>query len=330
MTSRAALLTLLALVVAVPTGAQSMTGEADVSAGRSTETISAAGVQARLFGPISRSDWRIFLEATWGAVTASDSDAFGAAYPYDRTLRPMEMYVERMFRPSGLLVGVRAGRYRTPFGISGRSDHAYNGFTRAPLIRYGSNWSLSNTFLDAGVDLLVGTPRFQVETSVGMPTDEGEYQRRRGPSAVIRAQTYYRSLVVGASHLRANPSDPAAWATGRMVFSGVDARWAHQGLVLRGEWLDGRPFDDVSTRGGYLDVMFDREWMGPVTAVARIEKLDYFAGAHSAFYHRQTVGGRVRLSRMLALQLNLIRQPDGLTHGRRIALDTGLTFSARF
>jgi hypothetical protein len=29
----------------------------------------------------------------------------------------------------------KAGRYRTPFGISSGSDHAYMGFQRAPLVR---------------------------------------------------------------------------------------------------------------------------------------------------------------------------------------------------
>jgi hypothetical protein len=163
-----------------------------------------------------------------------------------------------------------------------------------------------------------------------VPTDEGEYRREHGPAVVVRGQTYFRSLVVGVSHLRSDRSEPGEWATGRMVFSGIDARWAHEGLVVRGEWLDGEPFDDVITRGGYIDVMFEREWTGPVTAVARIEKLDYFAGEHSAFYQRQTVGGRIRIARMIAVQLNLIRQPDGLSDGRRIAFDAGLTFSARF
>jgi hypothetical protein len=323
-------LTLLALLIAAPAHAQSVTAETDVSVGRSTEAINAAGVQVRLFGPVKRSDWRIYVEAAFGAVTTSDSDAFGAAYPYDRRLRPMEMYVERMFRPAGVLVGVKGGRYRTPFGISGRGDHAYNGFTRAPLVRYGDNWSLSNTFLETGVDLLVGTPRFQVETSLGVPTDEGEYQRRRGLTTVTRAQGYYRALIVGASYLRTERSEPEAWATGRMVFRGIDGRFAHRGLQLRGEWIDGRPFDGVTTRGGYLDVIFDRRWMGPVTAIARFERLDYEAGEHSAYLRRQTAGARVRLSQMLSLQLNVIRQPGGLTGGRRIAFDTGLTFSFRF
>jgi len=39
-----------------------------------------------------------------------------AAYPYQGDARIMEAYVEKMFRPAAGLVGVKAGRYRTPFG----------------------------------------------------------------------------------------------------------------------------------------------------------------------------------------------------------------------
>jgi hypothetical protein len=87
------------------------------------------------------------------------SDAFGSAYPYNRRVRPMELYVERTSTSPRSLWGTRVGRYRAPFGLYNRSDHAYTGFLRAPLIRYGGYWAVSNNFLETGASVVAGTPR---------------------------------------------------------------------------------------------------------------------------------------------------------------------------
>ena len=50
--------------------------------------------------------------------TDESTDAFGAAYPYGNRVQVTEAYGERLFRPGPALVGFRAGRYRTPFGIT--------------------------------------------------------------------------------------------------------------------------------------------------------------------------------------------------------------------
>ena len=251
--------------------------EADLSAGVSTENVRAAAVQGRVFGA-TPSDWRFFAEATFGGTDGQTSDAFGAAYPYDGRLRPMEIYVEKMFRPRGHLLGVRGGRYRTPFGLSLRGDHAYTGFTRAPLIRYGEDFALSNTFMEGGVNVIAGSPRLYAETSLGVPLDEGLLRRRQEFSATVRVQGYYKSLIVGASRLDTGRDESlGSFATGRAVFNGVDARWTSGGVQVRSEWIFGRPFDGVTTRGGYIDAIVHRAGMGPVTAVARVERLDYTA-----------------------------------------------------
>jgi hypothetical protein len=104
----------------------------------------------------------------------------------------------------------------------------------------------------------------------------------------------------------------------------------HGGLELRGEWIDGRPFDGVTTRGGYLDALVHRPWLGPVTAVARIERLDYDAGPFSEHRVRATVGARVRVTTWLVAQVNAVHQPDGLADNRRQSADVALTFSRRF
>src|SRR5204862_4884019 len=116
----------------------------------------------------------------------------------------------------------------------------------------------------------------------------------------------------------------------RATFSGIDARWMRSGVQLRAEFLFGHPFDGVSTKGWYVDALVHRLGMGPVTAVARVEKLDYDAGPFSSYLNRQTLGVRVRLTKMLAAQVNSIRQPSGLAGGRRWALDAGLLCSVRF
>lgn len=309
--------------------AQSLTGEADVTVGQSTERSTAGGVQFRLFGPV-KADWRIHLEGSWAGVTNDTSTAFGTAFEYDRYFRPMEAYAEKMFRPGNQLFGVRLGRYRTPFGISSRSDHAYSGFTRAPLIRYGGNYALSNTSLETGASVLAGTPAFSIETSVGTPLDAGQDGRPRTVSAVVRLQAVYRSLIVGSSYLNSESHRKGNWVTGRMIFRGVDARWMRGGVQLRGEWIDGRSFDGVATRGGYLDAILHVRPMGPVTAVARIEKLDYDAGEFSFYYRRYSVGALIRVAKQTSLQFNLVRQPGGLSTGRGLALDASITRSVRF
>jgi hypothetical protein len=311
--------------------AQSFTTEADVTVGRSSETVTGAASQLRLFGA-SKSDWRYFIEAAWGQVAGPESDVFGAAYPYDKRIRPMDAFVEKTTMPGGKwLLGIRAGRYRTPFGISGRSDHAYAGFSRAPLIRYGENWTISNTFFETGASVIVGKPSLFLETSLGRSQDEGEAIRRRsGVNVTGRLQGYFRSLIVGVSYLRTQPTEPAAFARGHMVFGGIDARWSHRGAELRGEWINGRPFDTVTTRGGYIDAMFHRPAMGPVSAVARVERLDYDAGPYSAYLRRGTIGARVRVIQPITAQFDLVRQPGGLADGRSTAFDACLTYSRRF
>ena len=244
----------------------------------------------------------------------------------------MEIYVEKMFRPRSRLLGVRGGRYRTPFGLSLRGDHAYTGFTRAPLIRYGEDFALSNTFMEGGVNVIAGSPRLYAETSLGVPLDEGLLRRRQEFSATVRVQGYYKSLIVGASRLDTGRDESlGSFASGRAVFNGVDARWTSGGVQVRSEWIFGRPFDGVTTRGGYIDAIVHRAGMGPVTAVARVERLDYTANtaARSLYLHRFTAGGRVRFGSCLSGTVSVIHQPSGLAAGRTNVLDAGLTCTVR-
>ncbi len=318
-----------ALVQASPARGQSLTAEVDLTVGYSTDEVGAVATQVRAFGDL-KGGVRFYLEGAWADRSELRTDAFGAAYPYGGQVEVMETYGERLFMPGRGLVGIRAGRYRTPFGISSRSDHAYSGFLRAPLIRYDDYFALSNTFLEHGVDVIVGVPQLYVETSLGAPADVGDGRRRSGFDAVVRVQAYHGAWIVGVSHIRTNPSQPASFAHGRAEFTGFDVRWTHDGVIVRGEWLAGQPFDGTTTNGWYADVIVHRVAMGPVTAVLRAEQLDYDTIARFALKAtRVTVGARVRLPRGFTAQVNLLRQSGNLPEYRSIPLDLALTYSIR-
>lgn len=310
--------------------AQSLTTEAAITTGVSTDDVTAVATQLRAFGE-APSQVHYYLEAAWARTSDVDSDAFGAAYPYGNRLQIIEAYGERMFRPRGGIVGVRAGRYRSPFGIYEGSDHAYTGFLRAPLIRYDGYWALSNNFLEHGADLIVGVPRFTVEASLGAPADVGTSIRRPGLDTIVRAQAALGPAIIGVSHARSMPYYPEKYAFGKQVFTGVDVRWMRDGVQIRGEWIGGQSFNGVTTTGWYVDAIVHRLGMGPFTAVARVEQLDYtdVTPAYSLYAKRQAVGTRVRLLEGLSVQVNVLHIPDREPEYRPFAMDVGVTYTRR-
>ena len=112
---------------------QSLQVETDATIGHSSDDVSAGATQVRIFGDAG-AGVRVYLEGSWAgrSETRLPTDAFGAAYPYEDGPHVMEAYAERLFHPGRALLGVRGGRYRTPFGIHSRSDYAYSGMLRAP------------------------------------------------------------------------------------------------------------------------------------------------------------------------------------------------------
>jgi hypothetical protein len=323
------LLLVAALVVCgnSSTIAQVVSSEVSVTGGASTDRVSAGAVQGRVFADTS---WvRVFGEASWASIDGPASDAFGAAYPYERRIEVMDAFAERTFRAGRALGSVRAGRFRTPFGIHG-GEHGYTGFLRAPMVRYLGYWALSNTFLEHGVNVMGGIPAVQLEYTAARPADVGDEPRRAGFDQVVRVQGYHGDVILGASHIRTQPYQPARYAFGRASFNGIDARWMRDGLQLRGEWIDGQPFDDMHTRGGYLDVFLHRSEMGPVTALARMEVLDYDAGARSVLARRATVGARVLVVDGLYAQVNAAHQSGAIYSEFRNSLDVAFTYTVRF
>jgi hypothetical protein len=315
-------------LLAARVGAQTVITELDATVGASTEDVEAAATQLRIFGEAA-AKWRFYIEGTWADVWGPESDAFGSAFPYNHQIRPMEVFAEKTVTHRRFLVGTRLGRYRTPFGLYSRSDHGYAGFLRAPLIRYGDYWALSNNFLETGASVVAGTSRLQAEVSLGIPQDEDEQHRRRGLDRVARLQGSVGHWIVGTSYIHTQPTKERPWATGSTEFAGIDARWMMGGVQVRGEWINGRSFSDTRTFGGYADVIVHPRFMGPVSAVARAERLDYVAGPFSSYPRRYTAGARIRLASMLIAHVNVLHGSAYESDRRQSAVDVALTFTAR-
>jgi len=338
------------IVCAMVSTAESQTrsAELDLTAGYSGEEIRGAAAQARVFGELDdRSRIRYFAEAAWGRRWAGEeevtggtligadpmgTDVFGAAYPYSNKIDITEIYAERLFTPGHLLFGVRGGQFRTPFGIYNRSDYAYGGFIRPPLLRYDGYFGLSNNYFERGAMFTAGIPQLSVDATISKPHDVGSSRRRDGVDESVRVQGYHGAFIVGVSHARSEPYLPSTFAKGRQVFTGTDVRWSHSsGIQLRGEFFHGHSFDGVTTNGWYVDAMVHHLGMGPVTAVARSEAMDYTAPeprARSA--HRLTVGARVRLPRSVTLQSNFMHQRGDLPRIYNNSLDFTITYSLRY
>ena len=164
-----------------PAHGQEMAVEVSQSVGVSSEEIAGAGTQVRLLGDAEAGTCDSRSKAR-GAPARGEHDPTCSAprIPTTAASQVIEAYGEYFFAPSGAVSLGEGGRYRTPFGISAASDHAYIGFLRPPLIRYGDYYALSSGYLEHGVDVVVGAPRLSVEVSVGAPGDVGDAIRRPG------------------------------------------------------------------------------------------------------------------------------------------------------
>ena len=104
------------------------------------------------------------------------------------------------------------------------------------------------------------------------------------------------------------PDQPAYFAFGRATFRGIDARWMQAGVThSRRAAIDAVPFEGTTTKGGYLDAIVHTRVMGPVTALARAEKLDYDTpvAAYRLFTHRYVAATRIRIWRGLSTSLGV-------------------------
>jgi len=303
--------------------------EAVQSVGASTESIASAGVQFRgLAEPMK--GLRLRVETAWGDRSEAQSDVFGTAYPYGGRFDVIEAYGEWLTERRGLRA-VKAGRYRTPFGLYNASDHAYLGFLLPPLIRYGEYWGLSAGYLEHGVDVLVGVPQLSLEMSIGRPGDVGEVMRRPGWNSTVRAEGSAGPWIVGASFVNTTPYEPLVEdAPGRTHFGGIDARWMRDGVQFRGEWLFGQYSDFATTTGGYFDTIVHTPAMGRVTALGRIETINYDTiPPYSLVTHRYSAAARVRAWQGLSVSLGITHQGGQQTQESRTAVDLGITWALR-
>jgi hypothetical protein len=242
----------------------------------------------------------------------------------------MELKVEKTLVSESKILGVRLGRYRIPFGIYSGSDQGYMGFLRAPLVRNSYYWALSNNYLETGASLIGGTTWLSGETSVGTASDQDQYARRGGLNTVARIQAAHGSWIAGVSYIHTRPATSRLFAKGYTELGGADLRWMKSGVQLRGEWMAGRPFNGTAVRGGYADILVHRPIMGPITAVARIERVDYLAHAFSEYPRRYTAGVKVRLAQNLTAEINEVHQPyDVVSDPGHTSLDFGLTYTFR-
>ena len=155
----------------------------------------------------------------------------------------------------------------------------------------------------------MGVPGLTFETSVGRPGDVGAAIRQPGLDTVVRAQGSAGPFIIGLSHIRTLPDETGSFVHGRMEFTGLDLRWMRGSVQLRGEWIKGQPFDGTTTTGWYADAIVHRVAMGPVTAVARIEQLDYDTSPPFDLHRRrQTLGARIRIRDGLSAEVNLMHQ----------------------
>jgi hypothetical protein len=331
-----AIATTLAFLLPAPLAfGQTITTEAAVSAGMSTDDVSAGAVQLRAFGEL-KGGVRFFGEAAWAKTSNTDSDFFASAYPYSDRVQVIEAYGERTFRPGEGLVSIRAGRFRPPFGISSASDHAYTGFLRPPFFRYDENSAVSNNFLEHGADLVVGVPHFTLETALGAPADVGTAVRRSGLDAIVRVQGAVGPFIAGVSHMRTSPLESVEVDQGRADFTGLDLRWMYRGVQVRGEWMTGHPFEGATMKGWYADALIHLVRMGPVTAVARIEQFEQEGGdasesAGAGAAQRQVIGARIRLPGGFSLNVDLMHRMGKIevAESNPFALDVGITWTVR-
>ncbi len=163
---------------------------------------------------------------------------------------------------------------------------------------------------------------------MGVPQDPAG-RRRPGLGEVVRVQGYRGPLIVGASYMHSRPSRELEFASGAMRFTGIDVRWMSHGIQLRGEWVTGRPFLRAATEGWYADAIIHRPAMGPITAMVRVERLDYFAGRFSFFPRRFALGARGRLPYGFIGHVNLTRGWGTPQRLRKTSVDVGLSYSIR-
>jgi hypothetical protein len=114
-------------------------------------------------------------------------------------------------------------------------------------------------------------------------------------------------VIVGASYIHTQPFKEQFWAHGDTEFSGSTRAGcaAASSCAASGSTATVRGHENLRR---LRDVMVHRQFMGPVTAVLRAERLDYEADRFSS-YPRATPRAQSRLSSMLVAHVNVLHEP---------------------
>jgi len=262
------------LLARADTHAQSITAETALTGGYSTDDVTAAAVQLRAFGEVT-GGVRFFGEVAWARSSDADNEQLCDGVPVQQPRRG-----DRSVRRADLPAARRASR-RARRTLPHAVRHLQRERSRVQRIPPAAARSLrrvsgiSNHFLEHGARCDVRRAMAHARTAIGAPADVGTAVRRSGLDAVARLQAYYGPLIAGVSRIRTSPlhrskrntkvppSSPASISGGPAI-----------GVQLRGEWMP----DVLSTarrEGLVCRRLVHLIGMGPVTAVARIEQLEY-------------------------------------------------------
>src|SRR5437763_36719 len=130
--------------------------------------------------------------------------------------------------------------------------------------------AVSFAMLCAAFALTAATARAQSIITEAAVTAGGSTDSLAAGAVQLRG---FGDMPGGVSHIRTKSLRSAD--DSRSDFTGVDLRWTHGGVQLRGEWMTGRPFEGATTNGWYADAIVHLVAMGPVTAVARVERMGF-------------------------------------------------------
>lgn len=171
------------------------------------------------------------------------------------------------------------GVIRIPFGIYDYKETYASGLIDYPMPRV----DFSQTGVDWGVPggmWVGGTSALQIEAALFSGKAVGPWGNlNRLGGGTVRAQTYVKDLVVGASRWDGFIDLPdfssqyaGAYNHTQVHLTGVDMRYTRPHLLLRGEFLFGTMGGD-QMRGWYLDTYYHLPKYEKFTLVSRVEEM---------------------------------------------------------
>ena len=283
-------------------------------------------MQVRVFGAAA-ADWRFFAEAAWAARDRVSRPTRSARRI--RTTAGCGRWKRTSRRRSGSRTRLlRRSRRPLPHAVRHLRTRATtptpDSFARRSFATAGTGRSRTRSSKPASASI-AGAPdalcRSQRRRAARMRARSGA---RAALDVGVRGQAYYRSVDRRRQH---------ACAAGRATSargSRADGLPRHRrALDARrrpaSRRVDRRPAVRRRRRPRrLLDAIVHRIGMGPVTAVARVERLDYDADEHSdATCAAYTAGARVRADGRVSGAGQCHRQPVALDGQRRTALDVG-------